>query len=190
MYSAPAKGLIVVSAECDVKPDQLRFLNKRFAESLTIIYKEFGVIGYEFVGADRFAILRHGELIVNRLTATGTEKTHTVLLDLEIDRLLPLSAVLAYQAGKFENNCLVKLTEVAATDKAEGKLAFRGVDKDLHRVFRSESGTKIALVYSDKLVFYSQDDPALSFDCHEYKNLRVDSLGGLLPVLVRPVSLH
>jgi hypothetical protein len=175
VYSAASKILMVISAECDVKPDQLRFLNKRFIESLTVIYKEFGVIGYEFFSTNRFAILRHGELIVNRITVQGTEKTHTVLLDLEIDRIFPLSATLAFQSTKFENNSLVKVNESAAGDKQpETKLAFSGIDKDLIQVLRSESGTKLACVYSDKLVFYSQGDLGQSFQAHEYKNLRVN----------------
>lgn len=185
VYSAASKSLMIISAECDVKPDQLRFLNKRFIESLTVIYKEFGVIGFEFVGSDRFAILRHGELIVNRMTPHGTEKSHTVLLDLEIDRIFPLSSLLAFQSTKFENNSVVRVNELATGDKPpESKLAFSGIDRDLVQVLRSESGSQIACVYSEKLVFYSRADPGQSFQPHEYKNLRVSSAGDLLHVLV------
>lgn len=176
VYSGPSKVLMVISAECDVKPEQLRFLNKRFIESLTVIYKEFGVIAYEFVGSDKFAILRHGELIVNRVSQVGTEKTHTVLLDLEIDRVLPMSAVLAYQSNKFENNCLVKVNEnTTSENKGESKLAYNGIDKELLQVLRSESGTKIAWVYSDRLVFHSREVEGQSFQSHDYKNIRVNS---------------
>lgn len=174
VYSATPKILMILSAQDDIKPEGLRFLNRRFVDSLTMVYKEFGVIAYEFVGSHRFAILRHGELIVNQVNKGSTEKVHTVLLDLEIDRILPMSQLVAYQSSKFENNAIVKVLDLNQKEiTGEQKLSYPSFDKGLTRVLQSESGTYTAFIYTNKLVLYKRGSAGQASTVHSYRGLKV-----------------
>ena len=164
VYSVTQKVLLILTAKSGTQSSALKFLTKRFVDCLAIIYKDFGVISYEFVGSNRFAILRHGEIIVNRAHETGTEKTHTILLDLEIDRILPKSNLVAFQSTKFENNLVVDMEETNHDNKLnDGKLRFGGFGRNLVGTDVAEGNQYLAFVHTDKLAILCPGEPVLEF---------------------------
>lgn len=165
---------MVLSAETDVKPDNLRFLNRRFMDGLVVIYKDFGVLEYEFIGQDKFAVFRHGEILAYKITQNGTEKIFYSLLDGEINRLFPSTAVVTYALNKFSVNSVVKLNDAAESlVPMVNQFEFSNYEKDINQVLISENKKNVALIFTNKLILLTKLDPEKPYVVKTLKNLRV-----------------
>lgn len=175
-----------MSAKGSEEFKHFRFLTKKFIDTLEIVYKEFGVISYEFIGNDKFSILRLGEVIVNRLNDSNIEKIHTILVDLEIDRVMPRTNLLIYQSTKYENNTFIDVESSNQIDKAtENKIKMSGFGKKLSYIEISQSGLIKAFVYSDKLVLLLKNKQISQVSTHFYNNLHVRLKDYFFNVLAR-----